>query len=122
MIRYYTLILILLCDFSVVFVTPCASKFRYNSLIRLQSKPDSSSDDDTDDTSSSSPSPSDLTKVGSKEYYGGFLSSPLKPDATDADSDQFRQEGLEQAIKLAGGSTVFIGAAFLAFMRSNGLI
>ncbi len=63
-----------------------------------------------------------LTTVGSTDYYKGFVESPLNPTTGDADGDAFRQEGLEQAIKLGAGATAVLAVLFLGFMASNGLI
>lgn len=64
----------------------------------------------------------ELTTVGSTDYYRGFVESPLNPTTGDDDGDAFRQEGLEQAIKLGAGATAVLAALFLGFMASNGLI
>ena len=56
-------------------------------------------------------------EVGTKEYYGGFLSSPIQ-DETVAE----RGSGLEQALKLGGGVVVVLVVLVLGFMASNGLI
>lgn len=62
------------------------------------------------------PSP-DETKVGSKAYYEGFLTSPLDESVTVE-----RGDGTEQAIKLAGGALAGTAFLFLGFMASNGLL
>mmetsp|Transcript_813 Transcript_813/g.1462 ORF Transcript_813/g.1462 Transcript_813/m.1462 type:complete len:131 (-) Transcript_813:44-436(-) len=67
----------------------------------------------------------DRVEVGSKEYYKGFIESPLKPaegGLDEVDGDRFRQEGLEQALKLGGGATAVLALLFLGFMGSNGLL
>lgn len=56
-------------------------------------------------------------EVGTKEYYSGFLSSPIQ-DETVAE----RGSGLEQALKLGGGVVLLLTALFVGFMASNGLI
>jgi hypothetical protein len=56
-------------------------------------------------------------EVGSKEYLEGFISSPLQDESAAE-----RGTGLEQALKLAGGFTVVLGALFIGFMLSNGLL
>ncbi|KAK3271200.1 hypothetical protein CYMTET_20438 [Cymbomonas tetramitiformis] len=61
----------------------------------------------------------EITTVGSKEYYKGFLSSPIS-DPTVVSSA--RGDGTEQALKLAGQVTAVMVALFLGFMVSNGLI
>jgi hypothetical protein len=53
------------------------------------------------------------------EYYEGFLSQPIQDDSI-VERDPLG--GLEQAIKLGVGSSLFLGAALLGFMKSNGLI
>mmetsp|Transcript_14418 Transcript_14418/g.33165 ORF Transcript_14418/g.33165 Transcript_14418/m.33165 type:complete len:135 (-) Transcript_14418:1595-1999(-) len=59
----------------------------------------------------------DEVEVGSKDYYGGFLSSPIQ-DETVAE----RGSGLEQALKLGGGAVVVLVALVVGFMASNGLL
>lgn len=61
-------------------------------------------------------------EVGSGEYYKGFVESPIIPSPEDVDGDAFRQEGLEQAIKLGAQATAVLGVLFLGFMASNGLL
>ena len=56
-------------------------------------------------------------EVGTKEYYSGFLSSPIE-DETVAE----RGSGLEQALKLGGGAVLLLTALFVGFMASNGLL
>lgn len=56
-------------------------------------------------------------EVGTKEYYSGFLSSPIQ-DETVAE----RGSGLEQALKLGGGVVLVLLVLFAGFMASNGLI
>lgn len=58
-----------------------------------------------------------MTKVGSKEYYKGFLTQPIDENVTTE-----RGDGTEQAIKFAASSFVVIAALFLGFMASNGLL
>jgi hypothetical protein len=53
------------------------------------------------------------------EYYEGFLSQPIQDDSI-VERDPLG--GLEQAIKLGVGSSLFLGVALLGFMKSNGLI
>ena len=55
-----------------------------------------------------------LTKVGSKEYYEGFLGSSIE-DGVD------RGDGLKQAFALAGYSAVFLSILTLLFLKSNGI-
>ncbi|GMH60852.1 hypothetical protein TrLO_g13632 [Triparma laevis f. longispina] len=57
-------------------------------------------------------------KVGSPEYYSGFLTQPIDEDLTERDP----LGGLEQAVKLGIGSSVILGLLFGGFMISNGLI
>lgn len=56
-------------------------------------------------------------EVGTKEYYDGFLSSPIQ-DETVAE----RGSGLEQALKLGGGFALVLAVLFVGFMASNGLL
>ena len=56
-------------------------------------------------------------QVGSKEYLGGFLSSPIQDESVAE-----RGSGLEQALKLGGSVTVVLLALFLGFMAANGLL
>jgi len=56
-------------------------------------------------------------EVGSKEYYSGFLSSPIQ-DETVAE----RGSGLEQALKLGGGVVLVLVVLLGGFMASNGLL
>lgn len=56
-------------------------------------------------------------EVGSKEYYSGFLSSPIQ-DETVAE----RGSGLEQAVKLGGGVVLVLVVLLAGFMASNGLL
>ena len=60
----------------------------------------------------------DVVVVGSKDYYEGFLTTPIE----DFDADRDPNGGLDQALKLGGGATVVLGALFLGFMASNGLL
>jgi hypothetical protein len=60
--------------------------------------------------------PEDKVEVGSKEYLEGFISSPLQDESVAE-----RGSGLEQALKLAAGFTVILGALFIGFMASNGI-
>ena len=62
-------------------------------------------------------SPEDKVEVGSREYLEGFISSPLQDESVAE-----RGSGLEQALKLAAGCTVVLGALFIGFMASNGII
>jgi hypothetical protein len=61
--------------------------------------------------------PEDKVEVGSREYLEGFISSPLQDESVAA-----RGSGLEQAFKLAAGCTVVLGALFVGFMASNGIL
>jgi hypothetical protein len=56
-------------------------------------------------------------ELRSKEYLEGFLSSPIQDESV-----QERGGGLEQGLKLAGSATIILGALFLGFMASNGLL
>mmetsp|Transcript_12460 Transcript_12460/g.19205 ORF Transcript_12460/g.19205 Transcript_12460/m.19205 type:complete len:110 (-) Transcript_12460:239-568(-) len=58
-------------------------------------------------------------KLGSKEYYSGFVSRDLNEDP------QERVTGdavLIPTLKFVGGFTVVIGGLFLVFLASNGLL
>ena len=59
------------------------------------------------------PPDDELTMVGSKAYYEGFLSTPL---------EETRGDGTDQAIKLAGGAVGVMGVLLLGFLASNGLL
>ena len=65
-----------------------------------------------------------LVKVGTKEYLDGFISSPIRASdpSPSASTTSDRGSGLEQAIKLAGGVSLFLIVAIVGFMASNGLI
>jgi hypothetical protein len=58
-----------------------------------------------------------VVEVGTKEYYTGFLSSPIQ-DETVAQ----RGNGLEQALKLGGGVLVVLVVLVAGFLASNDLI
>jgi hypothetical protein len=58
-----------------------------------------------------------VVEVGTKEYYTGFLSSPIQ-DETVAQ----RGNGLEQALKLGGGVVVVLAVLVVGFLASNDLI
>ena len=59
----------------------------------------------------------ELTKVGSKAYYEGFLTQPVDETVTVE-----RGDGTEQAAKFAASSFGVIAVLFLGFMASNGLL
>ena len=59
----------------------------------------------------------EMTKVGSKAYYEGFLTQPIDESVTVE-----RGDGTEQAVKFAASSFVVIAFLFLGFMASNGLL
>ena len=61
--------------------------------------------------------PEQMTKVGSKAYYQGFLTQPVDENVT-----RERGDGTEQAVKFAASSFVVISFLLLGFMASNGLI
>ena len=64
-----------------------------------------------------------LTAIGSKEYYRGFMESPLNtPPGEDLAQSEDRGDGLEQALKLGGGAAALLAFLFVGFMASNGLI
>lgn len=56
----------------------------------------------------------ELTKVGSKDYYRGFLETPVEV--------RNRGDGIEQAVKLGLGAGGFLLVLTLAFLVGNGLI
>lgn len=62
---------------------------------------------------------SELTQIGSKEYYEGFLKSDLRDDSTN---NSERGDGLEQALKLGLYSAGVLGLLLLGFLASNGLL
>ena len=68
---------------------------------------DKQPDDNNDET----------VEVGTKEYYSGFLASPIQ-DETVAE----RGSGLEQALKLAGGVVVLLVVLVAGFLASNDLL
>lgn len=53
------------------------------------------------------------TKVGSKEYYKGFLTTPV---------NESRGDGIEQAVKLGVGAAGFLLVLTFAFLKSNNII
>jgi hypothetical protein len=58
-------------------------------------------------------------EVGSKEYYSGFVSRGLvEPDEDRVTGDAI----LGPTVKFVGGFSVLIGALFVFFMVSNGLL
>ena len=57
-------------------------------------------------------------KVGSKEYYAGFLSRDLDEAGERVAGDKV----LLPTLKFAAGSAVVIGLLFFGFLSSNGLI
>ena len=63
------------------------------------------------------PESPELTKVGSKAYYEGFLTQPVDETVT-----MERGDGTEQAVKFAASSFGVIAVLFLGFMASNGLL
>ena len=73
--------------------------------------------DNSDDTNIQAAKTEEQVEVGTKDYYSGFLSSPIQ-DETVAE----RGSGLEQALKLGGGVVLVLIVLFAGFMASNGLI
>lgn len=58
-------------------------------------------------------------KLGSAEYYEGFVSR----DVTDDDPSRVTGDAvLGPTLKLAGGAAAFLAACFFVFLVSNGLI
>jgi len=53
--------------------------------------------------------------VGSKDYYKGFFERPLK------DESSTRGDGLDQALKLGAGATIFLLFMVFLFLLSNGV-
>jgi hypothetical protein len=78
---------------------------------------DGGDDDDDDDTNGQAAKTEEQVEVGTKEYYDGFLSSPIL-DETVAE----RGSGLEQALKLGGGVVLVLIVLVAGFMASNGLL
>lgn len=74
-------------------------------------------DNNDDNTSDQASETEEQVEVGTKEYYNGFLSSPIQ-DETVAE----RGSGLEQALKLGGGVILVLIALVAGFMASNGLL
>ena len=74
-------------------------------------------DDDNDNDDKIIMEEETVVEVGTKEYYTGFLSSPIQ-DETVAE----RGNGLEQALKLGGGVLVVLAVLVVAFLASNDLI
>lgn len=61
-----------------------------------------------------------------KEYYKGFLSSPIVNDDNrklplreNNNKSSTRGDGIEQALKLGGGVSVLLLLLILAFLKSN---
>ena len=73
---------------------------------------DKQQDNDDEETKSE-----EQVEVGTKDYYSGFLSSPIQ-DETVAE----RGSGLEQALKLGGGVVAVLVVLVAGFLASNGLI
>jgi len=73
--------------------------------------------DNDDDTNIQTGETEEQVEVGTKEYYSGFLSSPVK-DETVAE----RGSGLEQALKLGGGVALILIVLVAGFLASNGII
>jgi len=55
-------------------------------------------------------------KVGSKDYYKGFVESSLNEE-TDP-----RGDGLKQTLALAGNATIVLALLTALFLKSNGII
>ena len=62
--------------------------------------------------------PPDLTKVGSRAYYEGFLTQPVDDESVTTE----RGDGTEQALKFAASSAGVVAVLFFGFMASNGLL
>ena len=61
---------------------------------------------------------SEEVKVGTKDYYAGFISRDLKEEEERIAGDKV----LIPTLKFAGGFTVLIGLLLGGFMASNGLL
>ena len=67
-----------------------------------------------------------LTTTDSKEYYAGFLNSPLgdiSVDNSSSDSNSGkRRDSIAPTLKFALNSTAVVLVLLLAFLASNGLL
>ncbi|CAL6392998.1 unnamed protein product [Bathycoccus prasinos] len=67
-----------------------------------------------------------LTTTDSKEYYAGFLNSPLgdiSVDNSSSDSESSkRRDSIAPTLKFALNSTAVVLVLLLAFLASNGLL
>ena len=67
-----------------------------------------------------------LTTTDSKEYYAGFLNSPLgdiSVDNSSSSSDSSkRRDSIAPTLKFAMNSTAVVLVLLLAFLASNGLL
>lgn len=67
-----------------------------------------------------------LTTTDSKEYYAGFLNSPLGDISVDNSSSESsnskRRDSIAPTLKFAMNSTAVVLVLLLAFFASNGLL
>ena len=67
-----------------------------------------------------------LTTTDSKEYYAGFLNSPLWDISVDNSSSESsnskRRDSIAPTLKFAMNSTAVVLVLLLAFFASNGLL
>ena len=68
-----------------------------------------------------------MTRVGSREYYQGFLTRDVREDAGGerggaGGSARRGGDGTEQAIKLALQASLLLTLGVLAFLKSNAII
>ena len=83
-------------------------------------------DDEQKLTTTDSNDEQKLTTTDSKEYYAGFLNSPLgdiSVDNSSSDSNSSkRRDSIAPTLKFALNSTAVVLVLLLAFLASNGLL